>query len=73
MSAAERGNNGKAQFLGYKDGIFKHLSIEGSTRRNDLSHKEISFGQVDAKKWVLRTCTMCEGLNHNKQMEMKRK
>ena len=57
----------------YKDDTFKHLSNGGSARRNDLSHTEISFGQVVANKWVLRTCTMCEGLNHNKQMEMKRK
>jgi len=57
----------------YKEGVFKHLSNEGSTRRNDLSHTEISFGQVAANKRVLRTCSMCEGLNHNKQMAMERK
>ena len=54
----------------YKDGIYKHLSNEGSTR-HDLSLTETSFGQVAANKWVLRTCTMCDEVNHNKQMEMK--
>jgi hypothetical protein len=57
----------------YKDGILKHLSNEGSTRRHDLSLMERSFGQVATNEWVLRTCTVCEGPNHNKQVEMKRK
>jgi len=57
----------------YKDGIFKHLSNDGNALRHDLSLTETSFGQVAVNKWVLRTCIMCEELNHNKQIEMKRK
>jgi hypothetical protein len=56
----------------YKDGTVKHLRNKGTARRHDLSLKETRFGQVAVNRWVLRTCAMCEELNHNKQMEKKK-